>query len=96
MKQTFNRMCKPVFILLSISLFLSSCSGHTSLINVDSNGVAIKGYDPVAYFTNGGPKEGKEIYSHDWQGARWLFASSENRDLFIANPDKYIPKYGGY
>jgi YHS domain-containing protein len=57
--------------------------------------VAIKGYDPVAYFTEHKAIEGSEAYSHRWLGATWHFASPENRDLFIKDPVKYAPQYGG-
>jgi YHS domain-containing protein len=59
-------------------------------------GVAIDGYDPVAYFTDGKPVEGSKRYSFDWQGATWRFASSEHRDRFAKDPAKYAPQYGGY
>lgn len=58
--------------------------------------VAIKGYDPVAYFTQNQAVEGSPQYSHRWLGAEWHFASAENRDLFVADPAKYAPQYGGY
>lgn len=58
--------------------------------------VAIKGYDPVAYFTDGKPVEGSDSYSTQWQGATWHFASAEHRDLFKKNPDRYAPQYGGH
>lgn len=58
--------------------------------------VAIEGYDPVAYFTDGKPVEGKSDFSYDWQGASWHFASAEHRDLFAKEPEKYAPQYGGY
>lgn len=59
-------------------------------------GTAIKGTDPVAYFTEGKPVEGDSDYEHEWNGATWRFASAENRALFVANPEKYAPQYGGY
>lgn len=59
-------------------------------------GGAIRGYDPVAYFTEAKPVKGKSAYQFKWQGATWSFASSENRDRFVKNPDKYAPQYGGY
>ena len=59
-------------------------------------GGAIRGYDPVAYFTEKKPVEGKRAYSHKWKGATWYFASEKNRDLFRAAPEKYAPRYGGY
>ncbi|UXN63742.1 hypothetical protein N8E89_14585 [Phyllobacterium sp. A18/5-2] len=58
--------------------------------------VAIKGYDPVAYFTQHQAMQGSAKYSHQWLGATWHFASAENRDLFAADPAKYAPQYGGY
>ena len=65
-------------------------------VNVNSDGVALKGHDPVAYFTAGEPAKGSEEWPYKWQGATWLFSSAENRDLFEANPEKYAPQYGGY
>jgi YHS domain-containing protein len=58
--------------------------------------VAIEGYDPVAYFTDGKPVEGKSDFTLDWKGATWRFASAEHRDLFAKDPEKYAPQYGGY
>jgi YHS domain-containing protein len=61
----------------------------------DSAG-AIRGYDPVAYFTHGTPVKGSAKHTLQWQGATWRFASAEHRDLFAKSPDKYAPQYGGY
>ena len=58
--------------------------------------VAIKGYDPVAYFTQNQAIQGSEEFSYRWLGATWHFASAENRDLFVSQPVKYAPQYGGY
>lgn len=60
------------------------------------NGTAIKGYDPVAFFTESKPVKGQETLSYEWNGAKWLFSSKENMDRFKANPEKYAPQYGGY
>ncbi len=57
---------------------------------------AIRGYDVVAYFTQGKPVEGKSDYSHKWNNTSWRFASAAHRDLFAANPEKYAPQYGGW
>ena len=57
---------------------------------------AIKGYDTVAYFTEGQAVEGDKQFSTEYKGANWLFSSQENLDLFVANPEKYAPQYGGY
>lgn len=59
-------------------------------------GVAIDGYDPVAYFTDGRPVEGSSEHAVDWNGAEWRFASAEHLEMFKADPEKYAPAYGGY
>ena len=59
-------------------------------------GVAVGGYDPVAYFTAHKPVMGKGDISYAWKGATWRFASEKNRDAFKADPEKYAPQYGGY
>ncbi len=64
--------------------------------NVDSDKVAIHGYDTVAYFTDGKPMKGSADFEQVWQDTRWQFTSGTNRDLFTANPDRYAPQYGGY
>ena len=58
--------------------------------------LAIRGTDPVAYFTQGRPVEGKAEYEYRWQGAIWRFSSAENLEKFKANPEAYAPQYGGY
>lgn len=69
----------------------------TNGMNIDSsNGLAIHGYDPVAYFTDSKPVEGKQEFIIDFQGNKWAFASENNKDSFLANPEAYIPQYGGH
>ncbi len=65
-------------------------------VNTTFTGVAIKGYDPVAYFTAAKPVKGSADFKHEWNGAEWRFASAANRDLFKAEPVKYAPQFGGY
>lgn len=57
---------------------------------------AIRGYDPVAYFTVGEPTKGSDKYTTSWQGATFKFASAANLELFQAKPAEYAPQYGGY
>jgi YHS domain-containing protein len=61
-----------------------------------ASGAAIRGYDPVAYFTSGKPVKGSKEFTTQWRGATWHFASAEHRDRFAAAPEKYAPQYGGY
>jgi hypothetical protein len=58
--------------------------------------VAILGYDPVAYFTDGRPTPGSPKISKKWLGATWYFASVEHRDAFVSQPVRYAPQYGGF
>lgn len=58
--------------------------------------IAIEGYDTVAYFTDNRAVEGKRKFETVWMDAKWRFSSLEHRDLFVANPEKYAPQYGGY
>ncbi|WP_141690423.1 MULTISPECIES: YHS domain-containing (seleno)protein [unclassified Ensifer] len=78
-------------------LALSGPTMAEDLVNTGYFGdVAIKGYDPVAYFTESKALEGSPQYSYRWLGANWQFASAENRELFIREPTRYAPQYGGY
>jgi hypothetical protein len=61
-----------------------------------TEGVAIGGYDPVAYFAEGKPRVGKPELTANWAGAKWQFATAKNRDLFVEAPEKYAPQFGGY
>ena len=65
-------------------------------INVDEQGRALRGYDPVAYFTEGKATQGQEEYSLVWEGTRWLFSTPEHRQQFLQNPEQYEPENGGY
>jgi enamine deaminase RidA (YjgF/YER057c/UK114 family) len=58
--------------------------------------LAISGYDPVAYFTDGKPIPGRSELEFRWHNARWRFASAAHRDSFASNPDGYAPQYDGY
>lgn len=58
--------------------------------------LALGGYDPVAYFSNGKPTPGSADVSADWDNATWRFSSEANKQAFLANPEKYAPQYGGF
>lgn len=60
------------------------------------DGVAVQGYDMVAYFTANKAVKGNPALTYDWNGARWQFSSAENRDAFAKAPEKYAPAFGGY
>ena len=59
-------------------------------------GLALKGYDPVAYFTERKPEIGLGEFEAEWEGSKWRFASAQNRETFLGAPEKFAPQYGGY
>jgi YHS domain-containing protein len=64
--------------------------------NIYRNHLAIQGYDPVAYFTEGKAVKGSGAFKHTENGVIYYFSSEENREMFKKNPDKYEPQYGGW
>ena len=64
--------------------------------NKSDQDVAISGYDTVAYFTDGRPVKGDAAISYAWRDAKWQFASESHRDMFAADPDQYVPEFGGF
>jgi YHS domain-containing protein len=60
------------------------------------NGIAIKGYDPTAYFTQNKAVKGTKQFAATVEGATYYFASAANKDLFVKDPKKYEPQYGGW
>jgi len=62
----------------------------------DEPKLSISGYDPVAYFTDGKPVQGKSEFEYLWHKLRWRFADGTHRELFVKDPDRYTPQYDGY
>ena len=83
-----------IFALFSITAALTAFAQKPAVYSVD--GKAIRGYDPVAYFTESKPVPGDSTISYTYEGANWYFASEKNRETFKADPAKYAPQYGGY
>ena len=85
-------------ILILIGLVAAACSRTTAVdeINKTSDGKALSGYDPVAYFVVQDAVQGNPSFEFAWNGAKWLFSSQENLEKFRANPEAYAPQFGGY
>ncbi|MEX2644249.1 MAG: YHS domain-containing (seleno)protein [Acetobacterales bacterium] len=88
-----HRICR-FLATLAIAVFAAG-TVHAATVYTD-DGVAIGGYDPVAYFNAGKPVEGSSEHALEWSGVTWRFASAANRDAFAAEPGKYAPQYGGF
>ena len=92
---------KPTFLKASFIavVFFSAAAafaGKEEVVNKDGKGIALQGYDPVAYFQQSLPVKGSPEFSFKWMDATWLFSSAGNRDKFAADPQRYAPQYGGY
>ena len=93
----------PALVVLGLlCTALSACRSNPAreerVLNVDAKGIALEGYDPVAYFPEGGgrPKRGDSRLSSRFEGATYLFATQANFERFQADPKKYVPRYGGW
>jgi YHS domain-containing protein len=89
-------MRKLALLLMSLSLATSMLAQTKTLLNLDKTGVAIQGYDPVAFFTDHKPVRGKAELASKHDGATYLFSSKEHKELFDKEPNKYEPVFGGY
>jgi hypothetical protein len=83
-------------LLVSLLLLVDASAGDHRLLATDADHVAIRGYDTVAYFTDGKAIKGSNIYEYVWDDAKWYFVSTAHRDLFIAEPERYMPRFGGF
>ena len=84
------------WLLAGISLCVVFAAGPVASATEPGTGLAIKGYDAVAYFKLGKAVKGSESFSFPWHDMTWHFSSAEHRDLFAADPEKYAPRYDGY
>jgi YHS domain-containing protein len=88
---------KKLTLLAFLTLFFSAFSFADDPINSSTFGsVAIDGYDTVAYWTENKAVEGEKKFTYKFKDAKWRFATKENMELFKADPEKYMPQYGGY
>jgi len=100
LNRSWLAMIASAMLLLSPAAFaaerINTLEKSGLLSGFEPSGTAIRGYDPVAYWTESKPVEGSEQFETEWQGANWRFSSQENLDLFLGDPERYAPQYGGY
>jgi hypothetical protein len=82
--------------VLAGGLGLSGGAATEMVVADRRSGIAISGYDPVAYFTEGAPTLGRGDFEYTFAGAVWRFRNEGNRGAFIADPEVYMPRYGGH
>jgi len=87
---------KQIISVFLLVFAIVSVNAQTSPSYCNEKGIAIKGYDAVAYFTDHAAVEGSKKYSYTWEGTEWHFKNQDHLDAFKTNPEKYAPKYGGY
>lgn len=85
-----------LFMVFAGGLFAQSGDLREKEYNIERSGLALEGYDPVSYFTTGEARKGRNEISLTRYGAVYRFATTQNRDLFRAHPEKYEPEYGGW
>lgn len=83
-------------LLLAAPTLVMAQSKAIPAVNTDKSGLALKGFDPVSYFSAGAPTKGEAAITASHAGATYRFASTANRETFLASPDKYVPQFGGY
>lgn len=86
-------------IIQSIAAFalLATSAFAGELVNVSgASKVAVSGYDPVAFFTEAKAVNGSPFNTAEYRGATYFFATEEHKKLFVENPAKFAPQYGGY
>lgn len=89
----FTKIFKVATVVCA--LLISSLS-FAQAVNVNKKGLAIKGYDPVAYFTENQAVKGNKDITATHEGATYRFSSEENKELFLADANRYLPQYGGF
>jgi YHS domain-containing protein len=84
------------FTATGCGLIPTQADSAITSVNVSDTKLAIKGYDPVAYFTESKAVQGVSAHTAQYQGATYLFSSAANKSMFEGDPAKYAPQYGGY
>jgi hypothetical protein len=93
----FLRIWLALAVALLSGLIQPIGAATTEYVVVDRNsGLAIYGFDPVAYFTDGVASPGDGEFEYGWEGAVWRFRNPGNLGAFVADPDVYMPRFGGY
>ncbi|MEP3045874.1 MAG: YHS domain-containing (seleno)protein [Roseibium sp.] len=91
-----NLIRSTVAAAVVVTGLVSSALGAGVDVNATVTGLALRGVDPVSYFTNGAPQDGNFAITEVHNGATYRFVSEESRETFKQDPEKYLPAYGGF
>jgi YHS domain-containing protein len=100
-----TRLSRRSFVALLALAAVTAATIHPSAafqsktklpVNIDAKSLALRGYDPVAYFTSGKPTPGIATETAEHAGATYRFVNAANREAFLKEPAKYVPQYGGF
>lgn len=86
---------RPFLVTLLLLAGLTG-AGNAQAVNTDRAGLALSGYDPVAYQVSQQATKGSSDFTATHEGATYRFLSAENRDAFLSDPVRYLPAYGGF
>lgn len=92
MSGTFTRRCA----LVALFMIATATGAAAQRVNADRQGLALKGYDAVAYFVDGRAVRGNAAFQHVVDGVTYRFASAAHRDRFAQEPQRFLPQYGGF
>ena len=87
---------RPFVFIFTLILSAAASAATKPAVNTSRGDLALRGYDAVAYHTDGKPVSGSTTFEYRWNNAVWRFASAEHRDQFMKEPERYAPQFGGY
>lgn len=94
-----RQICKQILtivLLLGAVAPAAAQSVVTTIVTNPLTGVALDGFDPVSFFTDPRPSQGKADFEYVWAGVPWYFTNAANRDAFVSAPEAYAPQFGGH
>ena len=91
-----SRLVSLLPAALVLTFVVAATAAQPPVYTPAPGGAAVSSYDPVAYFTDGKPIEGRPDLTYQWEGVTWHFATPAHLEQFKADPAKYAPQFGGY
>ena len=87
---------RPLAFIFTVLLSAAASAATKPAVNTSRGDLALRGYDAVAYHSDGKPALGSTTFEYRWKDAVWRFASADHRDRFSKEPERYAPQFGGY